>query len=646
LDPKPIRPISNRTPLLDQIDVPADLRKLPEQDLRQLADELRTELIDAVSITGGHFGASLGVVELTVALHYIFDTPHDRLIWDVGHQAYPHKILTGRRDRIRTIRQVGGLSGFTKRAESEYDPFGAAHASTSISSALGMAVARDLRGQRRNVIAVIGDSAMSGGMAYEAMNNAGAMDSRLIVVLNDNDMSIAPAVGAMSAYLSRLLSSKSFMSLRHIAKEVARHFPRRLEDAARRAEELARSFITGGTLFEELGFYYVGPIDGHNIDHLLPVLKNVRDSNEPGPVLVHAVTEKGHGYLSAEQAEDKWHSVAKFDVVTGTQAKSTPKAPQYTTIFAKSLIAEAEKDDRIVAITAAMPSGTGLNLFSDKFPNRCFDVGIAEQHAVCFAAGLAAEGMKPFAAIYSTFLQRAYDQVVHDVAIQKLPVRFAIDRAGLVGQDGQTHAGSFDITYLGCLPGFVIMAAGDEADLVHMVATGVAIDDGPSAVRYPRGEGIGAELPTLGVPLEIGRGRVLREGTTIALLNFGGRLAECMKAAQELAAYGLSTTVADARFAKPLDTDLVNRLVREHEVVITVEEGAIGGFGSHVLHHLAMNGLLDHGLKIRTMVLPDVFLDHDSPQAQYDQAGLSARHIVAMALSALGREIAAQPARA
>jgi len=641
-----MRPISNRTPLLDRIDIPADLRRLPEQDLRQLADELRAELIDAVSITGGHFGASLGVVELTVALHYVFDTPHDRLVWDVGHQAYPHKILTGRRDRIRTIRQGGGLSGFTKRSESEYDPFGAAHASTSISSALGMAVARDLRGERRNVIAVIGDSAMSGGMAYEAMNNAGAMDSRLIVVLNDNDMSIAPAVGAMSAYLSRLLSSKSFMHLRHIAKEVARHFPKRLEDAARRAEELARSFITGGTLFEELGFYYVGPIDGHNIEHLLPVLKNVRDSNEPGPVLVHAVTEKGHGYLSAEQAEDKWHSVAKFDVVTGTQAKSTPKAPQYTTVFAKSLIAEAEKDDRIVAITAAMPSGTGLNLFSDKFPNRCFDVGIAEQHGVCFAAGLATEGMKPFAAIYSTFLQRAYDQVVHDVAIQKLPVRFAIDRAGLVGQDGQTHAGSFDITYLGCLPGFVIMAAGDEADLVHMVATCVAIDDRPSAVRYPRGEGVGVELPALGVPLEIGRGRVLREGTTIALLSFGGRLAECMKAAQELAAYGLSTTVADARFAKPLDTDLVNRLVREHEVVITVEEGAIGGFGSHVLQHLAMNGLLDHGLKIRTMVLPDVFLDHDSPQAQYDQAGLNARHIVAMALSALGREIAAQPARA
>jgi 1-deoxy-D-xylulose-5-phosphate synthase len=646
LDPKSARPISNRTPLLDKIDVPADLRRLPEEELRQLADELRSELIDAVSITGGHFGASLGVVELTVALHYVFDTPRDRLIWDVGHQAYPHKILTGRRDRIRTIRQGSGLSGFTKRSESEYDPFGAAHASTSISSALGMAVARDLRGEHRNVIAVIGDSAMSGGMAYEAMNNAGAMDSRLIVVLNDNDMSIAPAVGAMSAYLSRLLSSKSFMSLRHIAKQVARHFPKRLEEAARRAEELARSFITGGTLFEELGFYYVGPIDGHNIDHLLPVLKNVRDSNEPGPVLVHAVTEKGHGYLSAEQAEDKWHSVAKFDVVTGTQAKSTPKAPQYTTVFAKSLITEAEKDDRIVAITAAMPSGTGLNLFGDKFPNRCFDVGIAEQHAVTFAAGLAAEGMKPFAAIYSTFLQRAYDQVVHDVAIQQLPVRFAIDRAGLVGNDGQTHAGSFDITYLGCLPGFVIMAAGDEAELVHMVATCVAIDNGPSAVRYPRGEGVGVELPELGVPLEIGRGRIIREGTTIALLSFGGRLAECMKAAQELAAYGLSTTVADARFAKPLDTDLINRLVREHEVVITIEEGAIGGFATYVLHHLAMNGMLDHGLKIRPMVLPDIFLDHDSPQAQYDLAALNARHIVAMALSALGREIAAQPARA
>jgi 1-deoxy-D-xylulose-5-phosphate synthase len=646
LDSKSTRPISNRTPLLDQIDVPADLRKLPEEDLRQLADELRAELIDAVSITGGHFGASLGVVELTVALHYVFDTPRDRLIWDVGHQAYPHKILTGRRDRIRTIRQGGGLSGFTKRSESEYDPFGAAHASTSISSALGMAVARDFRSEHRNVIAVIGDSAMSGGMAYEAMNNAGAMDSRLIVVLNDNDMSIAPAVGAMSAYLSRLLSSKSFMSLRHLAKEVVSHFPKPLEDAARRAEEFARGFVTGGTLFEELGFYYVGPIDGHNIDHLLPVLKNVRDSQESGPVLIHAVTQKGHGYLSAEQAEDKWHSVAKFDVVTGAQVKSKSTAPSYTSVFAKSLIKEAEADDRIIAITAAMPSGTGLNLFGDKFPKRCFDVGIAEQHAVTFAAGLAAEGMKPFAAIYSTFLQRAYDQVVHDVAIQKLPVRFAIDRAGLVGNDGQTHAGSFDVTYLGCLPGFIIMAAGDEADLFHMVATCAAIDDAPSAVRYPRGDGIGVPLPDKGVPLEIGRGRIVREGTKIALLSFGGRLTECMKAAQELGTYGLSTTVADARFAKPLDTDLVNRLAREHEVVITVEEGAIGGFGSHVLHHLAMNGMLDHGLKIRTMVLPDVFLEHDSPQAQYDLAGLNARHIAAMALSALGREIAQQPARA
>jgi len=646
LDSNPIRPISNRTPLLDRIDVPADLRRLPESDLRQLADELRTELIDAVSITGGHFGAGLGVVELTVALHYVFDTPNDRLIWDVGHQAYPHKILTGRRDRIRTIRQGGGLSGFTKRSESEYDPFGAAHSSTSISSGLGMAVARDLRGERRNIIAVIGDGAMSAGMAYEAMNNAGAMDSRLIVVLNDNDMSIAPPVGAMSAYLSRLLSSKSFMSLRHIAKEVARHFPKPLEDAARRAEELARGFVTGGTLFEEMGFYYVGPIDGHNLDHLLPVLKNVRDTKETGPILVHAVTEKGHGYLSAEQADDKWHSVAKFDVITGTQAKSSSKAPSYTSVFAKALIKEAELDDRIVAITAAMPSGTGLNLFGDKFPNRCFDVGIAEQHAVTFAAGLAAEGMKPFAAIYSTFLQRAYDQVVHDVAIQKLPVRFAIDRAGLVGADGQTHAGSFDVTYLGCLPGFIMMAAADEADLVDMVATCAAFDDGPSAVRYPRGDGIGVPLPERGTPLEIGRGRIMREGTTIALLSLGGRLGECMKAAQELASYGLSTTVADARFAKPLDIDLINRLVREHEVLITVEEGAIGGFGSHVLHHLAMNGLLDHGLKIRTMTLPDAFLDHDSPQTQYDKAGLNARHIVAMALSALGREIVEQPARA
>jgi 1-deoxy-D-xylulose-5-phosphate synthase len=645
LDQKPLH-ISNRTPLLDRINVPADLRKLPESDLRQVADELRAELIDAVSITGGHFGAGLGVVEMTVALHYVFDTPHDRLIWDVGHQAYPHKILTGRRDSIRTIRQGGGLSGFTKRSESEYDPFGAAHSSTSISSGLGMAVARDFKGEKRDVIAVIGDGAMSAGMAYEAMNNAGSMDSRLIVILNDNDMSIAPPVGAMSAYLSRLLSSKSFRSLRHLAGEVARHLPRRLEHAARRAEELARSFVTGGTLFEELGFYYIGPIDGHNIEHLLPVLKNVRDSDEKVPVLIHVVTEKGHGYLSAEQADDKWHSVAKFDVVTGAQAKSASKAPSYTSVFAKSLIKEAEKDDRIVAITAAMPSGTGLNLFGDKFPKRTFDVGIAEQHAVTFAAGLAAEGMKPFATIYSTFLQRAYDQIVHDVAIQSLPVRFAIDRAGLVGQDGQTHAGSFDITYLGCLPGFVIMAAADEAELVHMVSTCVAVDDRPSAVRFPRGDGVGVPLPEVGVPLEIGRGRIIREGTTIAILNLGARLAECLKAAQELAGYGLSTTVADARFAKPLDTDLINRLAREHEVLITIEEGAIGGFASHVLQHLATTGQLDHGLKIRPMVLPDVFLDHDSPNAQYETAGLNARHIVATALGALGREIAELPARA
>jgi len=634
------------TPLLDTIHTPEDLRLLPASDVKQVADELRAETIDAVSTTGGHLGAGLGVVELTVALHRVFDTPRDKLIWDVGHQAYPHKILTGRRDRIRTIRQGGGLSGFTKRSESEYDPFGAAHSSTSISAGLGMAVARDFKGEKRDVIAVIGDGAMSAGMAYEAMNNAGSMDSRLIVILNDNDMSIAPPVGAMSAYLSRVLSSKSFMSLRHLAGEAARHLPKRLEQTARRAEELARSFVTGGTLFEELGFYYIGPIDGHNIEHLLPVLKNVRDSKETGPVLIHVVTEKGHGYLSAEQSDDKWHSVAKFDVVTGTQAKSSSKAPSYTSVFAKSLIKEAEADERIVAITAAMPSGTGLNLFGDKFPTRTFDVGIAEQHAVTFAAGMAAEGMKPFAAIYSTFLQRAYDQVVHDVAIQKLPVRFAIDRAGLVGNDGQTHAGSFDIGYLGTLPGFVLMAAADEAELVHMVTTAVGLDECPSALRFPRGDGVGVEMPERGVALEIGRGRVVREGTKIALLSFGARLQECLKAAQELGAYGLSTTVADARFAKPLDTDLINRLVREHEVVITIEEGAVGGFGSFVLHYLAQTGQLDHGLKIRTMCLPDIFIDHDSQGAQYEIAGLNAKQIVATALAALGREIADQPARA
>src|SRR6266849_9358249 len=633
------------TPLLDTIATPADLRQLSEKDLRQVAEELRAETISAVAVTGGHLGAGLGVVELTVALHYLFDTPRDRLLWDVGHQAYPHKILTGRRDRIRTLRQGGGLSGFTKRAESEYDAFGAAHSSTSISAGLGMAVARDLEGKTHNVVCVIGDGAMSAGMAYEAMNNAGAMNSRLSVVLNDNDMSIAPPVGAMSAYLARLISGRTYLSLREIGKQLAKGLPKILNEKAMQIEELARGFVTGGTLFEELGFYYVGPIDGHNLDHLLPVLKNVRDA-ETGPILLHVVTQKGKGYPPAETSADKYHGVVKFDVATGAQAKTKTNAPQYTKVYAQSLIKEARKDSRIVAITAAMPSGTGLDLFAKVFPERTFDVGIAEQHAVTFAAGLAAEGFKPFATIYSTFLQRAYDQVVHDVAIQRLPVRFAMDRAGLVGADGPTHAGSFDVAYLGCLPGFVIMAAADEVELVHMVATCAAIDDGPSAVRYPRGDGIGVPLPDRGVPLEIGRGRIMREGTKIALLSFGGRLAECMKAAQELAGYGLSTTVADARFAKPLDTDLINRLAREHEVVITIEEGAIGGFGSHVLHHLAMSGQLDHGMKIRTMILPDLFLDHDSPNAQYEQAGLNARHIVATALSALGREIAAQPARA
>jgi 1-deoxy-D-xylulose-5-phosphate synthase len=637
--------ISNRTPLLDRVKTPADLRRLPEEDLRQLADELRAELVDAVSITGGHLGAGLGVVELTVALHYVFDTPRDRLIWDVGHQAYPHKILTGRRDRIRTLRQGGGLSGFTRRSESEYDPFGAAHSSTSISAGLGMAVARDLKGDDRNVICVIGDGAMSAGMAYEAMNNAGTA-KRLIVILNDNDMSIAPPVGAMSAYLSRLLSSKSFMSLRQIAKDTAKHLPSPLREAAKRADEFARGFVTGGTLFEELGFYYVGPIDGHNLEHLLPVLKNVRDGEDHGPVLIHVVTKKGHGYAPAEASADKYHGVSKFDVVTGAQAKPKSLAPSYTSVFAKALIAEAEKDDRIVAITAAMPSGTGLNLFAEKFPQRCFDVGIAEQHAVTFAGGLACEGMKPFCAIYSTFLQRAYDQVVHDIAIQRLPVRFAMDRAGLVGADGATHAGSFDVTYLGCLPDFVIMAAADEAELVHMVATCVAIDDRPSAVRYPRGDGVGVPLPTAGVPLEIGKGRIVREGTTIAILSLGTRLQEALKAAEQLQAHGLSTTVADARFAKPLDTALVDRLAREHEVLITIEENAIGGFATQVLHHLATTGQLDAGLKIRPMVLPDRFIDHNTPTAQYEEAGLNARHIVATAMAALGREARERPARA
>jgi 1-deoxy-D-xylulose-5-phosphate synthase len=581
-----------------------------------------------------------------VALHYVFDTPKDRLIWDVGHQAYPHKILTGRRDRIRTLRQGGGLSGFTRRSESEYDPFGAAHSSTSISSGLGMAVARDLKGEKNHVIAVIGDGAMSAGMAYEAMNNAGSMDARLIVILNDNDMSIAPPVGAMSAYLSRLLSSKSYQSLRHLAREMAKKFPKPIERAAARAEEYARGFVTGGTLFEELGFYYVGPIDGHNLDHLLPVLKNVRDTAEQGPVLVHVVTQKGRGYAPAEAAADKYHGVVKFDVATGAQVKGKASAPSYTGVFAKALIAEAEADDKIVAITAAMPSGTGLDKFAERFPDRCFDVGIAEQHGVTFAAGLACEGLKPFAAIYSTFLQRGYDQVVHDVAIQHLPVRFAMDRAGLVGADGATHAGAFDLAYLGCLPDFVVMAAADEAELMHMVATCAEIDDRPSAVRYPRGEGWGIELPKRGTPLALGKGRILREGSSIALLSFGTRLQECLKAADELQAHGLSATVADARFMKPLDGDLVERLAREHEVLVTVEEAAIGGFSSHVLHHLAHAGLLDHGLKFRPLVLPDRFIDHDTPANQYEQAGLTARHITQTALRALGRVIAGRAARA
>jgi 1-deoxy-D-xylulose-5-phosphate synthase len=609
--------------------------------LRQLADELRTETIDAVSITGGHLGAGLGVVELTVAIHHLFNTPADRLIWDVGHQCYPHKVLTDRRDRIRTLRQGGGLSGFTKRSESEYDPFGAAHSSTSISSGLGMAVARDLQGGDNNVIAVIGDGALSAGMAYEAMNNAGALKSRLIVILNDNDMSIAPPVGAMSAYLSRLISSKSYQSLRHIGKEVAKKFPKRLETAARRAEEYARGMVTGGTLFEELDFHYVGPIDGHNLDHLIPVLKNVRDA-EDGPVLVHVVTQKGKGYAPAENSADKYHGVSKFDVVTGEQKKSKPNAPSYTKVFAQSLMKEAEKDDRIVAINAAMPSGTGLDLFKTAYPDRCFDVGLAEQHAVTFAAGLATEGMRPFAAIYSTFLQRAYDQIVHDVAIQKLPVRFAIDRAGYVGADGQTHCGAFDIAYLGVLPNFVLMAAADEAELVHMVATAAAIDDRPSALRYPRGEGLGVDMPETGRALEIGKGRILREGTTVAILSYGARLKDSLLAAEDLAARGLSTTVADARFAKPFDQDLVRRLASEHEVLITVEEGSIGGFGSQVLHHLAITGALEKGLKIRPLFMPDRFLDHDTPANQVAAAGLDANGIVSTALCALGQDSAAE----
>jgi 1-deoxy-D-xylulose-5-phosphate synthase len=634
------------TPLLDRVKAPADMRNLSRDELKQLADELRTETIDAVSVTGGHLGAGLGVIELTVALHHVFDTPHDRLIWDVGHQAYPHKILTGRRARIRTLRQGGGLSGFTRRAESEYDPFGAAHSSTSISAGLGMAVARDLKGEKRNIVCVIGDGAMSAGMAYEAMNNAGASRSHLIIILNDNDMSIAPPVGAMSGYLSRVVSSEGYTTLRNFAKQLAKKMPHIVEETARKAERYTHGLTMGGTLFEEMGLYYVGPIDGHNLDHLLPVLQNVRDADIDRPILVHVVTKKGKGYPPAENSADKYHGVVKFDVVTGTQKKAQSNAPQYTKVFAESLIAEAEVDDKIVAITAAMPSGTGLDLFAKRFPKRSFDVGIAEQHAVTFAAGLATEGLKPFAVIYSTFLQRGYDQVVHDVAIQGLPVRFAMDRAGLVGADGATHAGSFDTTYLACLPGFVVMAPSDEAELRHMVATCAAIDDRPSSVRYPRGEGVGIELPAKGTPLEIGKGRIVREGSKIAILSFGTRLQEALKAAEDLGARGLPTTVADARFCKPLDEEMVRRLAANHEVLITIEEGAIGGFAAHVMQFMAKAGLFDRGCRFRPMTLPDIFIDHDAPQKQYDVAGLNAQHIVATALVALGQQAATGGLRA
>ena len=633
------------TPLLDQVKFPSDTREFTRDQLKQLADELRAEVIDAVSVTGGHLGAGLGVVELTVAIHHVFNTPDDKLIWDVGHQCYPHKVLTGRRDQIRTLRKGGGLSGFTKRAESEYDPFGAAHSSTSISAGLGFASARDLDGRENNIISVIGDGAMTAGMAYEAMNNAGASDSRMIVILNDNDMSIAPPVGALSALLAKMVSSQGYRRIRGFAKSVVKDAPRSLKETAKKAEEYSRGMVTGGTWFEELGFYYVGPVDGHDLDHLLPVLENVKNIKN-GPVLVHVVTQKGKGYAPAENSADKYHGVSKFNVVTGEQSKSIANAPSYTRVFADQLIKEARKDDKVVAITAAMPSGTGLNLFENEFPDRMFDVGIAEQHAVTFAAGLAADGYKPFAAIYSTFLQRGYDQVVHDVAIQNLPVRFAMDRAGLVGADGPTHAGAFDIAYLGCLPNFVLMAAADEAELARMVATAAARDDGPTAFRYARGEATGIEIPENPMPLEIGKGRIMREGSRIALLSYGTRLGEAMLAADRLDALGLSTTVADARFAKPLDMDLIKQLADEHEVLITLEEGSIGGFGGFVLQELAKAGRLDHGLKIRTMTLPDRFIDQDTPAEMYKQAGLDADAIVEEVFRVIGRDIAHQGALA
>ena len=623
------------TPLLDKIKNPQDLKKLQVSELKTLAEELRAELVDAVSVTGGHLGAGLGVVELTIAIHYLFDTPNDRLVWDVGHQSYPHKILTERRDRIRTLRKSGGLSGFTKRSESIYDPFGTAHSSTSISASLGMAVARDLDKRNNNVIAVIGDGAMSAGMAYEAMNNAGSMNSRLIVILNDNDMSIAPPVGAMRSYLARLLSGKTYIGFRGLLKRIASIFPRSIKTRAARFEEYFRGLAVGGTLFDELGFYYVGTIDGHNFDQLIPVLKNVRDSKHNGPFLVHAITQKGKGYKPAENSEDKFHGVNKFDVITGAQAKPTTTVPTFTKVYGDTLTKHAEVDSKIVAITGAMPSGTGVDIFSKKFPNRAFDVGIAEQHAVTFAAGLATEGYKPFATIYSTFLQRAYDQVVHDVAIQSLPVRFAIDRAGLVGADGPTHAGSFDITYLATLPNFIVMAPSDEAELVRMVNTAVTINDRPSAFRYPRGNGYGVNLPSINEVLEIGKGRVVKKGTKVCLLSLGTRLQECIKAAQQLDAKGISTTVIDARFAKPLDEQLILDSAKNHEVLITIEEGSIGGFGSHISHLLAENGVFDKGLKFRSMILPDIFIEQDTPERMYDIAELNAFHISKKALEVL-----------
>jgi len=622
------------TPLLDTVSTPEELRGLRPDQLRQLSDELRAETISAVSTTGGHLGAGLGVVELTVALHYVFDTPRDRLIWDVGHQAYPHKIITGRRDRIRTLRQGGGLSGFTRRAESEYDPFGAAHSSTSISAALGFATANRLSGAPGKAIAVIGDGAMSAGMAYEAMNNAQAAGNRLVVILNDNDMSIAPPVGGLSHYLARLVSSGKYLTVRHLAQRFARKLPDSLHTLARKTEEFARGLATGGTLFEELGFYYVGPVDGHNVEALVQILENVRDAAE-GPMLVHVVTKKGKGYAPAEAAADKYHGVQKFDVISGVQAKAPAGPPSYTSVFAKALIAEAERDGRVVGITAAMPSGTGLDKFAEKFPDRMFDVGIAEQHAVTFAAGLAAQGYRPFCAIYSTFLQRAYDQVVHDVAIQNLPVRFAMDRAGLVGADGATHAGSFDLAFLGTLPNFVVMAAADESELVHMIHTMALHDSGPIAVRYPRGNGTGVPLPEVPQRLEIGKGRLVREGKKVAILSLGTRLAEAEKAADILESKGLSTTVADLRFAKPLDEELIRRLLTTHEVAVTIEEAAIGGFGAHVLTLASDAGLIDAGLKLRTMRLPDRFQDQDKPERQYEEAGLDAAGIVDTVLKAL-----------